>query len=309
MNLGKIYQLITEKKAGIISAADEELLEEQLESSPRARQLWDEISEGKQLQGPAAWLSSYSFTITPEVHSFPYIKVIAAAFIFTLGTCGWLWFHRPLPATDMAAAAPQKTRDPNEKPVQLKLAGGNTIDLSTTDKTVHIGTTELQNQDNQLLLTSAGSLPEGTNTLTVPAGKSYKMVFADSSEIWINSLTTIHFPFRFKDNNRDITVNGEAYLKISRNAVQPFIVRFPGGRVEVLGTGFNVNAYDSNRIRISLVEGRVKVTAGQRNVLLKPGQQAIYLRKTGTLTVSSFEEQEELGWRNRVFHVAGVSLL
>ncbi len=85
---------------------------------------------------------------------------------------------------------------------------------------------------------------------------------------WIR-LQKLEFPFSFTEGSREITIFGEAYIKVAKNPSKPFIVHLPGSTVQVLGTEFNVNTYDSGIVKVSLVEGMVNFKGTGIEVRLK----------------------------------------
>ena len=84
--------------------------------------------------------------------------------------------------------------------------------------------------------------------LLVPAGKRSMITFPDGTKIWINSGTQLIYPSRFSSSKREIFVNGEVYLEVTKDANRPFIVKTEALDVKVLGTSFNVKAYTGEEI-------------------------------------------------------------
>ncbi len=128
----------------------------------------------------------------------------------------------------------------------------------------------------------------------------YKITLADGSKVWLNSTSRIDFPFEFSAKTREITINGEAYLEIAKNSAKPFIVHLPNGSVKVLGTEFNVNTYDSNMIKISLIEGAVSFEGRKESILLKPGFQAV--STPGKDYTQTFDSFKTLSWRDGIHY-------
>lgn len=113
------------------------------------------------------------------------------------------------------------------------------------------------------------------NTLTTPAGGQFRLTLADGSKVWLNAASSLRFPTAFSGNERVVELIGEAYLEVSKDAKHPFRVIARGMTVDVLGTHFNINAYDNEpSIRTTLVEGAVRVGKGGQSRVLRPGQQA-----------------------------------
>ena len=91
--------------------------------------------------------------------------------------------------------------------------------------------------------------------------------------VWLNSASELRYPVRFTGKNRQVTLEGEAYFEVARNEARPFIVQSGKQRVEVLGTSFDVTAYEGEPgIYTTLLQGSVEVSGEKGKQLLKPGQ-------------------------------------
>ena len=140
------------------------------------------------------------------------------------------------------------------------------------------------------------------HTLYVPKGsKPMHLQLSDGTGVWLNAASGITFPNVFTGNERTVTVTGESYFEVKHDAGRPFIVSKGDMQVRVLGTKFNVNAYDEDDdIRITLLEGSVKVFNGNKESLLKPGQQA-RLANGGIKVQNENNLQEVMAWKNGLF--------
>jgi ferric-dicitrate binding protein FerR (iron transport regulator) len=116
------------------------------------------------------------------------------------------------------------------------------------------------------------------NTLTVPRGsKIVELTLSDGTNVTLNSASSITYPTSFSGKNRQVKIEGEAYFEVAHDHTKPFIVQKGDAKVEVLGTHFNINAYDDeDAIAVTLLEGSVKVSSRQAsgNIILRPGQMA-----------------------------------
>ena len=118
----------------------------------------------------------------------------------------------------------------------------------------------------------------------------------DGSEVTLNRYSTLTYPKRFKDKERQVTLEGEARFDVARDTLHPFIVQAEAVRVQVLGTHFNVEAYKADRqVKTTLFEGRVAVSTGQTGeaLILSPGENAIYDKHTGTLEQTPAPQAED----------------
>lgn len=143
------------------------------------------------------------------------------------------------------------------------------------------------------------------NTLTNPRGsKVIDIVMADGSRVWLNAGSKITYPVAFVGNERRVQVTGEAYFEIVHNKAKPFYVTKGKMQVEVLGTHFNVNAYDDEvNIKVTLLEGTVNVSGSGQLAKLKPGEQAQMNnnQSTGSIQVRKVDVEKVMAWKNGFF--------
>ncbi|WP_158563349.1 FecR family protein [Chitinophaga silvatica] len=284
---------MTEKLAGVISAADDLWLEELIEEDPLVRSKWEQLSATFVPPPPAPWLEVIDFKKKKPIYKVLLPWAVAAAILGAAAMATWKLAPWKKEIKQPIAVATVN----NEKHVYLKLANQEVIQLDGSATVLNIAGQQIANQNNVLYLNSSSHLPEGNNTIQVPAGKKYDVILPDGSVVNLNATTTITFPSKFDASKREIAINGEAYLKISKQEHQPFKVHLPHTAVEVLGTSFNINTYDNSKIRVCLVEGKVKVKAGNKEVIVKPGQQAIFNAPKASLHTQPFNASVELGWQ------------
>lgn len=156
------------------------------------------------------------------------------------------------------------------------------------------GDVKLTNEGGTLQYDAATAVAK-TATIEVPQGLDYQLTLSDSTKVWINAATKLQFPLAFTGNTREVTLSGEAYFEVKHDASKPFIVHSGDLDVKVLGTSFNIKAYDNEPLQASLVTGRVEAALkAQQPLTLTPGQAA---RQNGSrLTTSSFDEKYTLAW-------------
>lgn len=184
----------------------------------------------------------------------------------------------------------------NKQQIQLTLTNGQVITLNTDTNQVVAGNAIIKTSNKTLTYTTSPATSAAEYaTLNVPPGKDYTIHLSDGTQVQLNAATSIRFPLAFKGNTREVHINGEAYLKIAKNASQPFIVHLPNSTVRVLGTEFNVNTYDSGIARIALVQGAVKVISKTDSLQLHPGQEATYA--ADKISTTTFDETDVLSWR------------
>jgi len=140
------------------------------------------------------------------------------------------------------------------------------------------------------------------NTLTNPRGSNVvDITLADGSRVWLNAGSSLTYPISFAGEERKVQITGEGYFEVTHNSAMPFVVQKNNVNVQVVGTHFNVNTYeDEAEIKITLLEGSVKVENGKSSSILKPGQQA---NVGSEIKVKSHVDIEQvIAWKNGRFH-------
>jgi transmembrane sensor len=146
------------------------------------------------------------------------------------------------------------------------------------------------------------------NTLYNPKGSDVvSLTLADGTKVWLNSESSLQYPVAFAGNERSVRITGEAYFEVSKSITaagtkRSFLVEANGVTTRVLGTHFNVNAYkDEPEIKVTLLEGSVKVKSEASEVTLNPGQQAISSSHS-TLTIHHSPDIDQvMAWKNGKF--------
>ena len=147
------------------------------------------------------------------------------------------------------------------------------------------------------------ALPVTYNTLYTPAGQRARLVLQDGTEVWLNAKSKLVYPSRFEGKSRNVTVEGEAFFKVAKDSVKPFIVSAGEVEMKVLGTQFNVYSYpETGYVETSLLEGSVKVFwAGRERegIVLKPDQQVTVLGEE--MKVEPIARKEHFLWREGIY--------
>ena len=136
-------------------------------------------------------------------------------------------------------------------------------------------------------------------------GKQF--VLADGSKVWLNTASTLKYPAAFTGADRVVELSGEAYFEVAPNSTKPFRVLIKDAEVEVLGTNFDVMAYDNEPVsKTTLINGVVRMKSRTGEQTLRPGQQAeITYSSTGESgdieMVPGVNGDAVLAWRTGVF--------
>ena len=140
------------------------------------------------------------------------------------------------------------------------------------------------------------------NTIKVPAGQRVEVTLSDGTHIWLNARSEFSYPASFNGNTREVRLKGEAFFDVAKDRNKKFIVNTGRCEVEVLGTQFNVEAYDDREsVKTTLVEGSVDVQAGGEKVRLIPHEQLQYHKNTAEMEVREVNVREIIAWKNGWF--------
>ena len=133
-------------------------------------------------------------------------------------------------------------------------------------------------------------------------GMMTSLTLPDGTLVFLNSESTLSYPSRFDGDTRNVTLQGEAYFQVASDKSSPFIIEMGKVQVQVLGTSFNLRAYqDEEMIQTTLVEGRVCMFTDKKRILLYPNEQGAIELKTGNLVKKQVDVQAYIGWKNGRF--------
>lgn len=139
------------------------------------------------------------------------------------------------------------------------------------------------------------------NEFYAPEGQISEFKLTDGTRVWLNSGTRIQVPVSFNSKHRTIFMEGEAFFEVTKDPKNPFYVHSSELSVKVMGTSFNVSAYQSDvNSEVTLVSGQVgiKERYGQRLAMLLPGQQLVYDKTTGKKLKRFVDTSPFEAWRD-----------
>ncbi|MEN2416264.1 FecR family protein [Flavobacterium mesophilum] len=140
------------------------------------------------------------------------------------------------------------------------------------------------------------------NTLSTPTGGQYNIVLADGTKVFLNAVSSIKYPTQFNGDQRIVELEGEAYFEVAKNKNKPFLVKSDNQTIEVLGTHFNVHAYNNESVvKTTLLEGSVAVSSKNQKTILKPGQQSNVSEGSNKIGVKEVDTEAAIAWKNGRF--------
>jgi ferric-dicitrate binding protein FerR (iron transport regulator) len=136
------------------------------------------------------------------------------------------------------------------------------------------------------------SLASGSNRskeISASAGARTKLVLPDGTRVWLNCKSRLNYSDAFNVNDREVTLQGEAYFEVATNSSLPFIVHASALDVKALGTAFAVKSYPQDEtIEATLLKGAIEISRrdhpGSTRIILKPNEK-LTLRKSVTPSI------------------------
>jgi transmembrane sensor len=226
----------------------------------------------------------------------------AAAVLLVLGGLMWIYVGRT-PRSAVAASERPSAADtlivPGGNKAVLTLANGTKMILDSAKNgllAMQGGTGVIKKDDGAISYERDRNPDRGAdgngngknesiggllyNTVATPKGGQYVVTLPDGTRVWLNATSSIRFPTAFTGGERLVEISGEAYLEVAPDRTKPFRVAVAHANgekqmeVEVLGTQFNVMAYEEEgAVKTTLLEGAVRLVHGAETKVLRPGQQ------------------------------------
>lgn len=152
--------------------------------------------------------------------------------------------------------------------------------------------------------------------IMVPNGRQFQLRLPDGTQVQLNAFSTMSYSIDSLAPTRSVWLNGEAYFDVSKSADQPFSVIAKRQKITVLGTRFNMSAYDDDGLtKTTLITGRIRVSPateerpgmvtssgnGWPEITLDPGQQATISGLNDSIRVRHVDTDESIAWTQNVF--------
>lgn len=191
---------------------------------------------------------------------------------------------------------------PGSTKATLRLAGGETVDIRGDSMQITgKGKSHILYAGGKLTYAKKEKVAELVyNELEVPVAGECSLVLDDGTQVWVNADSRLKYPVQFVGEERKVFLEGEAYFIVAKDSL-PFVVSTSRGDVRVLGTTFNVKSYDKEvAMQATLVEGKVLVAQGQKEMELAPGEQGT-VTDAGIMAKRAVDVDEFVGWRKGIY--------
>ncbi len=211
-----------------------------------------------------------------------WLKVAASILIILAGSATWYLISKNQTVAEHQTISKNNNNEdliPGGNRAILTLADGSKIILDSANNgaiTQQGNVTVIKLDNGSLAYDKNGGNQEVMyNTISTPRGGQYKLELADGTNVWLNAESSLVYPTSFAGQDRKVTLTGEGYFEVAHDPKKPFHVAVGNMDVKVLGTHFNINAYqDDGAIRTTLLQGLVDVRTSEQDLKIKPGQQA-----------------------------------
>ena len=140
-----------------------------------------------------------------------------------------------------------------------------------------------------------------------PKGQRRQIRLPDGTSVHLNAGSQLIYPDKF-DDERKVHLKGEAFFEVTRDTSRPFVISSGDIETTVLGTSFNVRAFqNSNEIQVAVATGRVEVSKKSKepkkeSLILKPNEMAVFNKEDKSIRKQNFKEIEVFGWKDGILY-------
>ncbi len=241
-----------------------------------------------------------------------YFKLgIAASLIIAISMVVWLSVKNPTRA-DLKEYA--TLIEPGTSSATLIIGDSITYEFNQGQRTSLVASlTNIETDGSELEYVQRENSPTqaAIHTLAIPRGGEFVLKLSDGTTVWLNAETELKYPETFLGDERRVELNGEAYFEVAHNNEKPFYVVSGDHEVKVLGTSFNISAYeDEEQIVTTLINGGVRVQDkfDALELTLEPLEQSTLERFANTLTKKKVEPYQFVAWKEKTFYFEDRSL-
>jgi len=251
--------------------------------------LWDNITTSNKKYRPKKHLRNLLFIGSS----------VAAIIIFIFIAMPYFTKTKPTQGNDiMSFVRDNQKINSGGSETQIILSDNKIVQLDEKESEIVYDSTEIKISQKGISKKELSAF----NQLVVPKGKRSKLTLIDGTKMHVNAGTRVVYPIEFVGDKREIYVDGEIFINVAHDISRPFIVKTKDIDIQVLGTKFNVMAYenDANK-QIVLANGSVKITSKAQNkeAILKPSQ--MYDYNNGEGIIENIDISKYTSWVNGLY--------
>ena len=313
----RVAYLIAGYIRGTLSESEHDELDQWVEANDDNMLLFEELTDEKNIEANLEWMNKIKVeeslqSTRKKINFIPeypitkkWIFSVAASVILLVAAFGIYKIINNKQSHQTAIAKIEEAGiEPGNNKATLTLGNGRVIYLVSASggiiKRDHGTLIEIPKEGEIVYKDSSNSVAS-YNILTTPNGGQYKVQLPDGSRVWLNAASSLKYPTVFSTSERMVELEGEGYFEITKDKNKPFEVKLAdGSEVKVLGTHFNIMAYENERYKdVTLLQGSVEISNGNTVQKLSPGQQGRII--SSKILVSSADTSQVTGWKNGQF--------
>ncbi|MCE6989700.1 FecR family protein [Dyadobacter sp. CY323] len=156
----------------------------------------------------------------------------------------------------------------------------------------------IRSMDNSISKTTAFGSSVKMQTEVTGIGERKKVTLEDGSVVWLNAKSKLTYPASFEKTSREVRLEGEAYFEVFRDVQRPFTVESGQVKTKVLGTSFNIQAYDADpAVAVTVLTGKVQVNTSESAIQIVRNQQVKYLNGN-IYKEADIDAEAQIAWQN-----------
>jgi hypothetical protein len=303
----RVKKLIIKKVLAEATEAEIKELEVWAGDSTERKMLIERLTDNDYVERGIAQARHVKRTLSPAPVSIR--QLVRAAAILLLAASTALFLYN---------IATRNDQQINTSKITLVTGRGDLSELSDPSALAKLAKKGIMVYGDTLDYTLSVNGGRGEHTLHVPRKKTFTIKLADGTVVKLNSESSLTYPARFANNEREVKLDGEAFFQVSKDVSRPFLASTTFQHIKVLGTAFNIKAYSyETKVVTTLVEGEVEVReSGERNngemercgkeegqaVQLVPGLQYVYEKKSGTGEVKEVDVNKYISWKEGIYY-------
>lgn len=301
----KIKELILNDLHGTILPPEKTILDQWINLTPENKTLYNKIAgvhfmrqvvQDDTLEFTRTWNNLARLTTDRKRRQIRRVWSYAAAVLMIVSIVpAVLFFH----TKDGHLVNPQDAS--TDTLARIRFSDGTIFPIQHTNRCITTNQDlSLVNTPDSIILSSkaTGQQEIRWNTIYIPKGMDYIVQLDDGTSIHLSAESSLQVPSRFENKERRVVLQGEAYFNVQHDDKRPFIVETRRANIKVLGTQFNIRAYDDDsKMLTTLLHGSVEVCKAEHRLILEPGMQASVT--TDTITSYPVSTARYTAWKDR----------